>query len=146
MHHMEANYTRMLCTVLNKFWKQYSHKSAVVWPLTYHLKSHSSKTKDMQGNAGESSTYTHKQYSLIDSCTWMCRCWPTNKDLLCANRGRWRQGGRVREFCADSATWWWYEKRISKLWMQTNLKTYQMKIWIFSIRTRGFFLSIIIHF
>ena len=34
---LAGNYTRMLHTILNKSLKQYSHKTVVVWPLTFHL-------------------------------------------------------------------------------------------------------------
>ena len=41
---LSGNYIRMLHVVLNKFWKQHSNKTGVVWPLTSHLANHQSKT------------------------------------------------------------------------------------------------------
>ena len=39
------------------------------------------KTKKTYRTLLEKQGRTHKKYSLIHSCSWMCQCWPISKDL-----------------------------------------------------------------
>ena len=46
---LNGKYTRIPRSVMNKSWKQYPIKIVTVWPLTFHLKNHYSKTNKTDG-------------------------------------------------------------------------------------------------
>ena len=73
---LDGNYTRMLCISLKQFHLATSHKSAAVWPPASYL------TKKMCKALLEKQVLTQKHCFLMDSCTWLCWCWLTSKDLL----------------------------------------------------------------
>ena len=114
-------YSRMLCIIVNKSWKQhlmkqqlYSHSLPIFKSIQVRWKRHVEhcwRIKD-------------KLISMFyESYTWMCQCWSTCKNLqqLCVgtgcslegllgamdNRARWRE--RVRKIHASNAIWWWYK-------------------------------------
>ena len=59
-----------------------SHKTAAVWPHTFHLKTHPGKMNKTCGALLEKQWWTYKQRSSMNSFRLSCQCWPTNKDLL----------------------------------------------------------------
>ena len=58
------------------------HKTASVWPPSSHLTNHSRKMNKTCEIQLEKKGQINKRCSLTDSCTWVCQCWPTSKDLL----------------------------------------------------------------
>ena len=114
---IDGNYTRML----EQIQEVISNKTAPILSPASHLTNHSNQTNKTCGTLLEKQGWTHKQSSLMNSCTWKCQCWPTSKDLhqLCADtrcnledlpgvmddRDGWQE--RARELHAISVTWWW---------------------------------------
>ena len=88
MHHMDTNkmYKR------KAKWEQHKNvscyfeqilkipnKTAAVWLLASHLTNSSSKINKTCRALLEKQGLTYKRYSLIDSHTWTCQCWPKSK-------------------------------------------------------------------
>ena len=121
---LEGNYTRMLCSVLNKSWKQHAlpAKTAALQPLTFYLTNHSSKMNKTCGALQDKQGQTQKQLFSMGYSTWTNQCWPTRKDLLISAlcqmldvvwrtyHKRWMTGMvgvRVKKLCTVNMTRWW---------------------------------------
>ena len=79
----------MLRTVLRKYWKQHPSKITVVQPFISYLANYPSKMNKTCWAQLEKKGQTHKSCSIMESCTWVCQCWLTNKESyqFCADTG-----------------------------------------------------------
>ena len=112
------NYTRMLCAILNIYWKQHPQNSSCMatWFPSY-------KTIPIRWTRRmillEKQEQNHEQHFLMDPYTQICQCWPTSMNLsqLCTDSGcsledllgmmndRDKSWEGVKELCALSTTW-----------------------------------------
>ena len=94
IEHLQKNldwhYIIMLCPFLNKSMKPHLTKQQVyvhLPPISWIIQS---KIKKICRAQLENQRQTHKQYSTMDSYTWIHQCWPIGKDLhtsaLCGHR------------------------------------------------------------
>ena len=77
---LDGNYTRMLCTVLNKSWKQHPTKKALYNHLPPHFINHPSTVNKTCWTLLEKREETHKYDSPMNTYT-LTQCWPTSKNL-----------------------------------------------------------------
>ena len=73
---LDGNYTKILCAVLNKSWKQHPTKTTAVQPLTSHLQNYPGKVNKtcwkLLGN---------KDKLINDVFLWTNQCWLNSKKL-----------------------------------------------------------------
>ena len=86
---LNGNYTKMLCAVLNKSWKQHPTKQQLYGYLAPISQTIQVRQTTYRAYYWKWKDEHHMRHSLMNPYIWMCQCWPTNKGLhqLCAATG-----------------------------------------------------------